>query len=145
MSRFAYKGRNTKGAPVMGTMDAESPEAVALRLSQAGVIPITITRERVRIPTNPLPKREQRVQAEDLIFFTRQMTTLVKAGISLTESLGALQRETQNPTLRVILDAIQRRVEGGMSFSEALTYHTRTFSEIYVHTVRAAEEGGFLD
>jgi len=145
MSRFAYKGRNTQGAPVMGTMDAESPEAVAVRLSQAGVIPITITRERVRIPVNALPKREQRVRAEDLIFFTRQMTTLVKAGISLTESLGALQRETQNPTLRVILDAIQRRVEGGMSFSEALTYHTRTFSEIYVHTVRAAEEGGFLD
>ena len=145
MSRFAYKGRNTQGAPVMGTMDAESPEAVAVRLSQAGVIPITITRERVRIPVNALPKREQRVRAEDLIFFTRQMTTLVKAGISLTESLGALHRETQNPTLRVILDAIQRRVEGGMSFSEALTYHTRTFSEIYVHTVRAAEEGGFLD
>ncbi|MGH7372319.1 MAG: type II secretion system F family protein, partial [Candidatus Methylomirabilales bacterium] len=145
MSRFAYKGRNPQGAPVMGTMDAESPEAVALRLSQAGVIPITITRERVRIPLKALPKREQRVRAEDLIFFTRQMTTLVKAGISLTESLGALHRETQNPTLRVILDAIQRRVEGGMSFSEALTYHPRTFSEIYVHTVRAAEEGGFLD
>jgi MSHA biogenesis protein MshG len=126
-------------------MDAESPEAVALRLSQAGVIPITITRERVRIPTHGLPKREQRVRAEDLIFFTRQMTTLVKAGISLTESLGALQRETQNPILRIILDAIQRRVEGGMNFSEALTYHPRTFSEIYVHTVRAAEEGGFLD
>jgi MSHA biogenesis protein MshG len=126
-------------------MDAESPEAVALRLSQAGVIPITITRERVRVPTKALPKREQRVRPEDLIFFTRQMTTLIKAGISLTESLGALQRETQNPTLRVVLDTIQRRVEGGTSFSEALTYHTRTFSEIYIHTVRAAEEGGFLD
>jgi MSHA biogenesis protein MshG len=118
---------------------------VALRLSQAGVIPITITRERVRVPTKVLPKREQRVRAEDLIFFTRQMTTLIKAGISLTESLGALQRETQNPTLKIVLDAVQRRVEGGMSFSEALTYHPRTFSEIYIHTVRAAEEGGFLD
>jgi MSHA biogenesis protein MshG len=126
-------------------MDAESPDAVALRLSQAGVIPITITRERVRIPAKALPKREQRVRAEDLIFFTRQMTTLIKAGISLTESLDALQRETPNPTLRAILDAIQRRVEGGMSFSEALTHHPRTFSEIYIHTVRAAEEGGFLD
>jgi MSHA biogenesis protein MshG len=131
----------------MGTMDAESPEVVALRLSQAGVVPITITRERVRIPAKALPMRvrEERVRPEELIFFTRQMTTLIRAGISLTESLTALQKESQNRGLRTILDAVQRRVEGGMNFSEALAQHPRTFSEIYVHTVRAAEEGGFLD
>jgi MSHA biogenesis protein MshG len=128
-------------------MEASSPEAVALRLNQSGIIPITITRERVRVPTKTIPmlKREQRVRPEDLIFFTRQMTTLVKAGISLTEALDALHRETQNPALRTILEAVQRHVEGGMSLSEALAYHPRTFSELYIHTVRAAEAGGFLD
>ncbi|MFQ5848817.1 MAG: type II secretion system F family protein [Candidatus Methylomirabilales bacterium] len=145
MSRFAYKGRNPQGAPVMGTMEADSPEAVALRLSQAGVVPVTITRERVHLPIKTPQKREQRVRPEELIFFTRQMTTLIRAGISLTEGLAALRRETKNPGLRTILDAIQRQVEGGMSFSEALARHPRNFPEIYIHSVRAAEEGGFLD
>lgn len=147
MTRFAYMGRNPKGAPVKGTMDAANPEAVALRLSQAGVVPISITRERIRVPTKArvIPKREQRVQPEELIFFTRQMTTLVRAGVSLTEALTALQRESKNPGLTAVLDAVQRRVEGGMSFSEALAHHPKIFSEIYTYTVRAAEEGGFLD
>lgn len=147
MTRYAYMGRNPQGTPVKGIMDAANPEAVALRLSQAGVVPITITRERVRLPAKvpQMRAREQRIKPEELIFFTRQMNTLIRAGISLTESLAALHRETQNPTLRTILDAIQRRVEGGMNFSDALAHHPRTFSEIYIHTVRAAETGGFLD
>lgn len=147
MSRFAYMGRTPQGAPVKGTMEAPSAEAVALRLDQAGVIPISITRERVRIPTTsfPLRTREKRVRGEDLVFFTRQMATLIRAGISLTEALTALHKETQNPTLRATLEAVERRVEGGMSLSEALSHHPRTFSEIYIHTLRAAEAGGFLD
>jgi MSHA biogenesis protein MshG len=147
VSRFAYMGRTHQGAPVKGTMEAPTPEAVALRLNQAGVIPITITRERVRLPTTniPMPKRQPRVRPEDLIFFTRQMATLIRAGISLTEALTALHKESQNPTLRTILEAIERRVEGGMSLSEAMSHHPRTFSEIYIHTIRAAEAGGFLD
>ncbi|MEE8510886.1 MAG: hypothetical protein V3S57_07585, partial [candidate division NC10 bacterium] len=99
MTRYAYMGRNPQGTPVKGIMDAANPEAVALRLSQAGVVPITITRERVRLPAKvpQLRAREQRIKPEELIFFTRQMNTLIRAGISLTESLAALHRETQNP------------------------------------------------
>lgn len=145
--RFAYKGRNAQGAPIMGVMDADSPEAVAVRLGQVGVVPISITRERVRLPAKrlALKTRMERVRPEELIFFTRQMNTLIRAGISLTEAMGAISKETQNQALRSILEAVQQRVEGGMSFSEALAHHPRTFSDIYVHTVRAAEEGGFLD
>ena len=145
--RFAYKGRNAQGAPIMGVMDADSPEAVAVRLGQVGVVPISITRERVRLPAKRLAikTRMERVRPEELIFFTRQMYTLIRAGISLTEAMGAISKETQNQALRSILDDVQQRVEGGMSFSEALAHHPRTFSDIYVHTVRAAEEGGFLD
>ncbi len=147
MSRYAYMGRTAQGAPVKGTMEAATPEAVAIRLSQGGVIPITITRERIRLPAKAIPmrRREPRVKPEDLIFFTRQMTTLVRAGVTLTEALDMLQRQTQNPALRTTLEAIQRRVEGGMSLSDAFAHHPRTFSEIYIHTVRAAEAGGFLD
>jgi MSHA biogenesis protein MshG len=145
--RFAYKGRNAQGAPIMGVMDADSPEAVAVRLGQVGVVPISITRERMRLPAKrlALKTRMERVRPEELIFFTRQMNTLIRAGISLTEAMGAISKETQNQALRSILEAVQQRVEGGMSFSEALAHHPRTFSDIYVHTVRAAEEGGFLD
>lgn len=145
MTRFRYKGRNPQGAPVTGTMEAEHPEAVALRLSQAGVVPVTITRDRFRLSVKTLQVRKERVRPEELIFFSRQLATILRVGITLTEALAILRRETQNRTLRAALDAIQRDLEGGSSLSDALAHHPRIFSEIYIHTVDAAEAGGFLD
>ena len=145
MTRYSYKGRNTQGAAVTGTMEAETSSDVALRLTKAGVVPITIDQERRR----PFPKIPQfgqkRVQPEELIFFTRQLGTLTRAGISLTEALGMLGTETQSESLQTTIDAIRRDVEGGANLSDALSQYPRIFSDIYVHTIRAAETGGFLD
>jgi type IV pilus assembly protein PilC len=80
-----------------------------------------------------------------MIFFTRQLATIVKAGLSLNEALIILGRETENQGFQTALDAIQRDLEGGSSFSDALAKYPRIFPEIYSHSVRAAEEGGFLD
>lgn len=144
MSRYRYKARDPKGSPVTGIMEAESPEAVAFRLSQAGVFPVTITPERSR-PASGLLRWQQRVRPEELIFFSRQLATLLRAGVPIMDALATLARQTRNRTLRATLEAIQHEVEGGSSFSAALARHPRIFSEIYVHTVRAAEVGGFLD
>ncbi len=145
MSQFWYKGRNKMGDPVTGTMEALSPEAVAVQLSQTGIVPVTITPVKHRAVKVVLPKRAARVRPEELIFFTRQLATIVRAGISLNEALIILARETQNETFQTALDAIQRDLEGGSSFSDALAKYPRIFSEIYIQSVRAAEEGGFLD
>ncbi len=145
MSQFWYKGRNRIGDVVSGTMEALSPEAVAAQLSQTGIAPVTITPVKVRTVKLSLPKRAGRVRPEEMIFFTRQLATIVKAGLSLNEALIILGRETENQGFQTALDAIQRDLEGGSSFSDALAKYPRIFPEIYSHSVRAAEEGGFLD
>lgn len=145
MSNFWYKGRNRVGDVVSGTMEALSPEAVAAQLSQTGIAPVTITPVKVRTVKLSLPKRAGRVRPEEMIFFTRQLATIVKAGLSLNEALIILGRETENQGFQTALDAIQRDLEGGSSFSDALAKYPRIFPEIYSHSVRAAEEGGFLD
>ncbi len=145
MSQFWYKGRNKTGEAVTGTMEAASAEVVAVRLGQTGIAPVTITPVKRRAFQASLPKRAARIRPEELIFFTRQLATITRAGLSLTEGLHILGRETQNQTFQGALDAIQRDVEGGASFSDALARYPRIFSEIYVQSVRAAEEGGFLD
>jgi type II secretory pathway component PulF len=145
MSQFWYKGRNRIGDVVSGTMEALSPEAVALQLSQTGIAPVTITPVKHRTVKVSLPKRAARVRAEEMIFFTRQLATIVKAGLSLNEALIILGRETENQGFQTALDAIQRDLEGGSSFSDALAKYPRIFPEIYSHSIRAAEEGGFLD
>jgi type II secretory pathway component PulF len=145
MSQFWYKGRNRIGDVVSGTMEALSPEAVAMQLSQTGIAPVTITPVKHRTVKVSLPKRAARVRAEELIFFTRQLATIVKAGLSLNEALIILARDTENQGFQTALDAIQRDMEGGSSFSDALAKYPRIFPEIYTHSVRAAEEGGFLD
>ena len=145
MSNFWYKGRNRVGDVVSGTMEALSPEAVAAQLSQTGIAPVTITPVKVRTVKVSLSKRAARVRPEEMIFFTRQLATIVKAGLSLNEALIILGRETENQGFQTALDAIQRDLEGGSSFSDALAKYPRIFPEIYSHSVRAAEEGGFLD
>ncbi|MFQ5881103.1 MAG: type II secretion system F family protein [Candidatus Methylomirabilales bacterium] len=146
MSRFSYKARNREGVPVTGIMEAESPEAVALQLSQAGAFPVTITRQRPYLSLPTMPRLwEQRVRTEELIFFTRQFATLFRAGIPLIEALSTLAEQTRSRALRTALKTIQRDVEAGSSLSQALADHPRIFSGIYLHTVRAAEAGGFLD
>ncbi len=145
MSQFWYKGRNKIGDLVSGTMEALSPEAVALQLGQTGIVAVTITPVKKRSVKMSLPKRAGRVRPEEMIFFTRQLATIVKAGLSLNEALIILGRETENQGFRTALDAIQRDLEGGSSFSDALAKYPRIFPEIYSHSVRAAEEGGFLD
>ena len=145
MSQFWYKGRNKIGDLVSGTMEALSPEAVAVQLGQTGIVAVTITPVKLRTVKVSLAKRAGRVRPEEMIFFTRQLATIVKAGLSLNEALIILGRETENQGFRTALDAIQRDLEGGSSFSDALAKYPRIFPEIYSHSVRAAEEGGFLD
>lgn len=145
MSQFWYKGRNRVGDVVSGTMEALSPEAVAVQLTQTGIAPVTITPVTHRSVKVSLPKRAGRVKPEEMIFFTRQLATIIRAGLSLNEALIILSRETENKGFQTALEAIQRDLEGGRSFSDALAKYPRIFPEIYSHSVRAAEEGGFLD
>lgn len=142
MPLFKYKARDRFGMAVTGQMEAVTPGAVAERLSESGYFPVSIKRA---LPSLTLPHIPfGHIKPEALIFFTRQLATLLRVGIPILSSFETLARQTKNRRLRSVIMAILRDVEGGSSLSDAMAKHPRAFSEVFLNTIRAGETGGFL-
>jgi type II secretory pathway component PulF len=146
MPQYRYKARDKEGALHTGTMEAPRKEAVADQLSLNGYIPVQIEEyAQSGLLQADLLARLTRVSHQDLIIFSRQLATLMGAGISFMQSLATIERQVENPRLKGIIAEIKRDIEAGLPFSEALARHPRVFSKLYVSMVRAGETAGILD
>lgn len=146
MPAYSYKGRTSVGDIVSGVIDAPTADAVAEQLFSKGYTPIKIEAEEET--ESPIEKGWQifdRVKDEDLIVFSRQLATLITAGISFIRSLDTLSEQTKSRKLRKIIEEIRREVERGSSFSDALAKFPKVFSPLYVSMVKVGEEAGVLD
>lgn len=144
MPTYAYKVRDKQGRSITGDMDAASEKEITASLRNMGYTPIMIE---IKKPKNSIFNMElfARVRFEDIVIFSRQMSTLLKAGLPLLTGLEAIGEQTTSSVLKNVLSAIKRDVEGGVSFSEALTKHPKAFPPIYVNMVKAGESSGLLD
>ena len=143
MPTFAYAARSRDGKTKRGTMSAESRQALIQMLQSRGLTadPKSI-RERGKGRVTNLSMK--RVRAGELLLFTRQMATMVNAGLPLLQSLDILAEQTEDPVFCKIIQGIALDVEGGETFSEALRKYPRAFPDLYVSMVRAGEAGGAL-
>lgn len=145
MATFTYRARDSAGLLITGRMEAEAQGVVAERLLQSGYVPTTIRQART------LPRRIRRavpigrIRAEELILFTRQFETLVRAGVPLLESLGTLAKQARGRAFQQVVLTMARDIEAGAMLSEAMGKHPQVFPEVFVSTIRAGETGGFLD
>jgi type II secretory pathway component PulF len=126
-------------------MESRGREAVADQLSGQGFIPVYIEERKQPIPGSGFLSVFSRVTPQDLIVFSRQLATLVSAGIPFLQSLSTLEMQTENPRLQKSIGEIRKEVEGGASFSEALSRHPAIFNKLYVSMIRAGETAGVLD
>jgi type IV pilus assembly protein PilC len=92
-----------------------------------------------------LLSKKKKVKLGDLVIFTRQLSTMVSAGVPLARSLAALQGDASNPYMREVLGGVNKEVESGIALGDAFAKYPDVFSEVYVNMVRAGEEGGILD
>lgn len=145
MPIFQYKARDRQGGLLTGTIDTANREAAADHLGTLGYIPVRIEEKREGVLTEDLFLRFQRVRPEDLIMFSRQLATLVNAGIPFLTCLDTLAAQTENKRLRGILIQVRKDVEGGSAFSDALARHPKVFSDLYIGMIRAGEAAGVLD
>jgi MSHA biogenesis protein MshG len=145
MPNFLYKCRTQAGVVVNGVLDAATPEEAAQQLFSKGYIPIKIERGEGVLPSVTTKNLFDRVKAEDLIVFSRQLATLITAGISFLRSLDTLAEQTKSRKLRGIIEEIRKEVERGSSFSNALSKFPDVFSPLYVSMISVGEEGGVLD
>ena len=146
MTEYLYKATTLSGQTVEGAMDGKDEEAVIRGLQQIGYIPIRITSVQEKAPSfrlsSLLPKR---VGIKNLLIFTQELSTLVSAGLPIDRSLNILETLTENETLRGTVKDLLKRIEGGSSLAEALSFHPRIFPKLYVNMVKAGESGGFLE
>ena len=146
--QYSYKSRDSGGKLVKGRMEAPNETAVVSRLRSMGLSPVSIdasargTGLQMDIKFSGF---EKRVPLKELAIMSRQMSTMVGAGLSLLRALTILTEQTENKTLAAALDTVRTQVETGTALSDALAKQDRVFPPIMVHLVRAGEIGGFLD
>jgi len=145
MSQYRYKARDKYGALFIGTFESSGKEAVAGHLDTLGYIPVSIEEEKAGLSLSWMSMSFEQVSAEDLIIFSRQLSTLTNAGIPIMKSFTALEEQTENPILKKTISQVRSDIASGETFADALVKHPKTFNPLYVSMVRAGEEGGVLD
>lgn len=148
MPVFAYEGRTASGKTLRGNMDAPSREAVINRLRAQRIQPITNKiKERGKGLDREikLPGFRKAVKTADVVIFTRQLTTMIDAGMPLVQILDILASQSDNKTFGAQIREVKESVEAGSTLSDALRKFPKSFDELYVNMVQAGEVGGILD
>jgi general secretion pathway protein F len=155
MPVYAYKGLNEKGRNVGGIIDADSPKTARIKLRRSGIFPTDLaeTRERPGAAAASTGSRFsvdlsamfERMTPQDLALMTRQLATLVGAGLPLVECLGALVEQVDSPRQKKMLSQVRERVVEGGTLADSMKAHPSVFNDLYVNMVRAGEASGALD
>ena len=152
MAVYAYKGRNKQGDLVEGTLEGNDSGAIADQLMNTGVTPTDITPFRgITGGTMGKPdwlKRlftDKPVTPMDLLLFSRQMYTLLKAGVPIMRALAGLQESTQKPVFAAMIQDLRESLDSGRELSAAMRRHPKIFSPFYVSMVQVGEMTGMLD
>lgn len=144
MANYTYKAIDTTGKQKSGTIEASTESAARSSLVRLNMKPITV-RKVGGVDIMAILNKGGKVKLKDLVIFTRQLATMINAGVPLVRSLATMQKQTENPVFKKQLVAISKDVESGMAFADALEKHPKTFSPIYINMIRAGEAGGILD
>jgi len=147
MPVFEYKGLDARGKNVGGIFDAPDPKSLRAQLRKTGVFLTEIVEES---KAKNLANREVklgggRIKVMDIAVMTRQLATLIHAGIPLVDSLTALVEQVDKERLKRVLSKIRERVNEGASLGDAMGDHPKVFSPLYINMIRAGESSGTLD
>jgi MSHA biogenesis protein MshG len=147
MPQFEYRGRGNNGKSVSGRVEASSVDVAATQLLSAGIVPITIAETRGGIDFRSLFRslsQDSRVRLTDLILFSRQMYTLLKAGVPIMQALRGLSESTQNLKLRSVIDQIHSNLDTGLDLTTSFRQHQKIFSSLYTSMIQVGETTGGL-
>lgn len=148
MSKFRYAARSIDGKGITGTLDAASERDALGQLRSQGMTVLNVREDVRAMPFSgkkPVSARRARVKIMEMVIFTRQMSTMIAAGIPLLECLEIMQEQTDNAGFEAVLGKVVQGVRGGSDLSSALAEHPRVFPEIYINMISAGEASGQLD
>ncbi len=144
MKRYTYEARDqATNKVVKASLQADSESAAAKLLAKQGFVPLSIKEQAG--DGNFLEKITGRVTTKDRVVFTRQLATLIGAGLPLSQSLHTVLEQTENKQLQAVIEDISASVEGGRSLSESFAKHPKVFNEVFISLIAAGELSGTLD
>ena len=147
MPFFAYKGRDSKGVLVQGVLEGADSNALANQLLNLNITPIDIQSRSnpTRSKSTSINLFEEKIETIDVMLFSRQMYTLLKAGIPIMNALNGLKASTSNQAFAKVVEEIRESLGSGREFSAALAQHPQVFSSFYINMVRVGETTGMLE
>lgn len=141
MLTYKYEARNTQtGETIKAEVQADNEQAASKLISAQGYTPISLHLVNAK-GSNPFAK----VKSKDRVLFSRQLSTLINAGLPLVQSLRSVAGQTTNKPLKVVANQVITDVEAGMAFSAALAKHPKVFNQVFISLVAASEVSGTLD
>ena len=141
MSNYHYTAKDKNGHPVIGMLEGASESEVAEILHKKDLVVISIEQTKRKAVRH----KDKVVKSDDLVIFSRQLATMIDAGIPLVQSLGILGEQIDNRDLKKVVITVRQDIEAGMNFCDALSKHPKVFSELFINMARAGEASGMLD
>ena len=139
---FTYSARTHEHKPIKGKVEATNLASAAAVLREKGFFIISV--KSVSSEFNELAQMFDKVTRKDVVNLTRQLATMITAGLTLTESFAILQEQSK-PAMSKVVGTLRRDIEGGSTFADALAKHKSVFSRVYIALVRSGESAGVLD
>ncbi|HPB38990.1 MAG TPA: type II secretion system F family protein [Syntrophorhabdus sp.] len=146
MGKFTYKARDEKGSLVTGIIEGDNRRAAYAQIDALGLFPVTVSETREEIfSIESFLTALKPVRYDDIIFFTRQLQTVIRAGIPILSGLRALEEQTSNVKLRGAIKEMVQDIDKGASLSDAMMKQKKLFPDLYTSMVKAGEIGGSLE
>lgn len=143
MGNFKYKALTKDGRKINGNIEATSKETAIATLQKQGFTPLVVAAGGKRGEIKFLTSKK--VKAKDIVIFTRQLSTMVSAGVPITRAMNTLEEQTENAYFKTVINSISKDIEGGMTIGESMAKFPNVFGEVYINMVKAGESGGILD
>lgn len=138
---FTYKALRKDNSSVSGTIEAADRDAAMTALTHQGLHPLLVSEASARRGFG----LKKKIKSSDMVIFTRQLSTMISAGVPIARGLATLQESANSAYFREVLGKITKDIEGGTQLGDAFAKFPGVFDEVYVNMVRAGEEGGILD
>jgi len=143
MPIFQYKAKDKTAQTVTGQIEAANEGQAIELISQRGLLPVAIY-EGTKSFAGSTPQRPRKIKTRELYLFSRQMSSLIKAGVPILQALFMISEQTQESYFKGVISSIHQGIRGGKSFSECLSGYPYIFNAFYVAMIKVGEEGGTL-
>jgi general secretion pathway protein F len=153
MAVYEYRGLDAAGRSINGIIDSETVKAARAKLRKTGVFPTEVHEQQMAAGSDAetmtagltLKKIFGRIRQQDISIMTRQLATLLTAGIPLVDSLNALTEQVENVKMKTVVSQIRQSVREGASLADAMRSSSPVFTDLYISMIRAGESSGTLD